>query len=956
MPGTVEIGFEDLMVTDGEEAIFSATLSSETAKYRILKDGVELSRSEKVRIKKTGKVVTVTLPMAQLDDAGFFQIETNGGDSLAELIVEEKQIEFKSGFSDMSVNFDETAEFKCEVSDRDAVGKWFKDGKEVEASDRIEIRDIGTIRKIIINNVSADDQGEYEYRVEGKTPVKLSACLEAIEIIVEKPKDPPKIYLAKSENKEIIVKVGGKVSVDFAISGDPAPKVEWLRDGETLLDEGKRLVISSTKEKSSLAIHTAKRSDTAKYTLRVTSEAGEDNFDIVVKVIDVPSIPGRPAISGLTDESCRCDWTPPLDDGDCEMRGYIVERKKIKAQRWIRLNGELCGYHNFDIRRLVDGFVYQLRVIPVNICGHGEPSEPSEPFTPIAPTSEVTSFRLGRLTDESIELHWRRPAEVGAAGIDGYKVQAQILPGAMGKANANDAKENLWEDAQDKLLDAKTIKIDLDALATGKNYYFRICTVNKAGNSKWVYVGPICCAESIEDPKIVIPRALNKLIKIPVGEQIHLNIPFQGKPKPTVSWQKIEMVPKVIKAPEPVVPEPVAEEKAPVEAAPVETAPADAAPAEAAPADAAPVEAAPAETAPADAAQAEVAPVEAASVETAPVEAAPVEAAPVEVAPAKVTPKKFASRKGAPKKAAPKKEDAPVVVAPVVEPIVEMVEQVQEWPEHAIIRNAPDSTIIHIRSAARWDTGIYRLTITVGDTTVSADIRVAVVDVPTLVRKITVDEIIGASVSLKWTVPKDDGNTDINGYIVEKRDKKSVAKGINNWYMCLDKVRHCHCQVAELITGNSYQFRVRAFNDVGVGAEAFTKEYADILNDQVTWSKPESTQISRDCKPQFTTALNQRNIVIGYNGVIHCALKARPKPTIRWFKNQMEIIDNPKYGKHHGLGVCQLEVRRSKPNDSGTYKVVAENYLGTDEIEAIVIVKEAVERTDASTGRSGIRA
>ena len=37
----------------------------------------------------------------------------------------------KSGFTDMSVNFNESAEFKCEVSEPDAKGKWFKDGKEV---------------------------------------------------------------------------------------------------------------------------------------------------------------------------------------------------------------------------------------------------------------------------------------------------------------------------------------------------------------------------------------------------------------------------------------------------------------------------------------------------------------------------------------------------------------------------------------------------------------------------------------------------------------------------------------------------------------------------------------------------------------------------------------------------------------------------------------------------------
>ena len=36
---------------------------------------------------------------------------------------------------------------------------------------------------------------------------------------------------------------------------------------------------------------------------------------------------------------------------------------------------------------------------------------------------------LAKITDDSIELNWRQPAEVGAAGIDGYIVEMQTIPG-----------------------------------------------------------------------------------------------------------------------------------------------------------------------------------------------------------------------------------------------------------------------------------------------------------------------------------------------------------------------------------------------------------------------------------------------------------------------------------------------------------------------------------------------
>ena len=80
--------------------------------------------------------------------------------------------------------------------------------------------------------------------------------------------------------------------------------------------------------------------------------------------------------------------------------------------------------------------------------------------------------------------------------------------------------------------------------------------------------------------------------------------------------------------------------------------------------------------------------------------------------------------------------------------------------------------------------------------------------------------------------------------------------------------------------------------------------------------------------------------------MIHCAIKAHPKPKIRWYKNKMEITDYSKYRMTAPQGIVQLEVRRSKLGDSGVYKVVAENALGKDELSADIKVKEAVERTE----------
>jgi hypothetical protein len=387
-------------------------------------------------------------------------------------------------------------------------------------------------------------------------------------------------------------------------------------------------------------------------------------------------------------------------------------------------------------------------------------------------------------------------------------VQLQILPGGIKGADPNSVDDSAWKDAKDgALIDAKSVKVNLDKLDTGKNYMFRICTKNAAGQSKWVNLGPICCASAVEDPKINLPRALQRKLKVKVGEKLHINVPFQGKPKPKVTWNK----------------------------------------------------------------------------------------------------------DGA------------------------------ELEKHITIRNAADSSILYVRSTERFDSGIYNVTVTVGDQECTAPIDVAIVDVPSKPQKLKIVEVIGNSVQLEWEAPVDDGNTEILGYSVEKRAKRSGADG--EWYVIYDKIRQTRCNCADLILGNEYQFRIKAINEVGAGEGNFTKEYADIPKEKTVYKKPVWADMDFSTKPEFTSGLNSRKIMVGYTGTLTCSLKGAPRPKIRWFKNKQEIIDNPKYKISWGQGIVQLEIRRARLGDAGCYTCVAANDLGEATTAATVEIKEAREAT-----------
>lgn len=141
-------------------------------------------------------------------------------------------------------------------------------------------------------------------------------------------------------------------------------------------------------------------------------------------------------------------------------------------------------------------------------------------------------------------------------------------------------------------------------------------------------------------------------------------------------------------------------------------------------------------------------------------------------------------------------------------------------------------------------------------------------------------------------------------------------------YVVYDKLRHRQCQVSDLVLGNSYYFRVKAFNEVGAGEPNGTKDCANIpkesknintlvisksifnLNSllETVYKKPEYAPMDFRIKPEFTQLLNNRRIVENYNGTLSCSLKCNPKPKIRWFKNKTEIIDNPKYKMTQAMG------------------------------------------------------
>ncbi|XP_064432688.1 myosin-binding protein C, cardiac-type [Mirounga angustirostris] len=549
---------EDQLVMVGQRVEFECEVSEEGAQVKWLKDGVELTREEtfKYRFKKDGQRHHLIINEATLEDAGHYALRTSGGQALAELIVQEKKLEVYQSIADLTVGAKDQAVFKCEVSDENVRGVWLKNGKELVPDSRIKVSHIGRVHKLTIDDVTPADEADYSFVPEGFA-CNLSAKLHLMEVKIDfvPRQEPPKIHLDCPGRKPdtIVVVAGNKLRLDVPISGDPAPTViwqktitqknkvpagpapdapgaagasdEWVFDRKLLCETEGRVRVETTKDRSIFTVEGAEKEDEGVYIVTVKNPVGEDQVNLTVKVIDVPDAPAAPKISNVGEDSCMVQWEPPAYDGGQPVLGYILERKKKKSYRWMRLNFDLLRELSHEARRMIEGVVYEMRVYAVNTIGMSRPSPASQPFMPIGPPSEPTHLAVEDVSDTTVSLKWRPPERVGAGGLDGYSVEC--------------CREGCseWVAALQGLTERTSMLVK--DLPTGARLLFRVRAHNMAGPGAPVATKePVTVQEILQRPRLQLPRHLRQTIQRKVGEPVNLLIPFQGKPRPQVTWTK----------------------------------------------------------------------------------------------------------------------------------------------------------------------------------------------------------------------------------------------------------------------------------------------------------------------------------------------------------------------------------------------------------------------------------
>ncbi|CAB4056973.1 unnamed protein product [Lepeophtheirus salmonis] len=229
---------------------------------------------------------------------------------------------------------------------------------------------------------------------------------------------------------DITLKKGRPIRYDLWFGGEPAPTVEWLRDGRPIPTDKDTSIELYSKN----AIYTEKNTpnrdqDTGVYTICLTCESG--TFE-------------------ASEKSMSWIWQPPLDDGGTPITGYIVRYMDIDSGEWVTAcTSSGC---NATAKGLIPGHLDQFEVSAINKEGQSAPIFTTDPI----------------LLENPMMNYGGRP-------ISHYIIQKKDKLGGCFDA--------LVTDDHNCVITIDDLEARVAGLSEGKWYQFRVIAVNKSGES-----------------------------------------------------------------------------------------------------------------------------------------------------------------------------------------------------------------------------------------------------------------------------------------------------------------------------------------------------------------------------------------------------------------------------------------------------------------------------------------
>uniref|UniRef100_A0AAR2KQ87 Obscurin, cytoskeletal calmodulin and titin-interacting RhoGEF b n=1 Tax=Pygocentrus nattereri TaxID=42514 RepID=A0AAR2KQ87_PYGNA len=408
------------MVTEGKHAKLSCFVTGHPKPQIIWrKDGVNITEGRRhVMYEDQAENFILKVLYCKQSDNGLYTCNASNmaGQTYSAVlvIVKEPKLPFKRKLQDVEVKEKESAMLQCEVPVSTTQASWFMEETRLEQNAKYRMDEEGTLRRLTIHNVTTNDDAVYicEMKEGSRTVAELTVLGN----------------ITKKLPRRTVVPVSD--TVIFCVELEhPVDDAFWTRN-EEMLKEDSRVTIARTLKQYTLTIRDCTAEDSGEVAFIARDCKTSTRFSVTAPRKYPPDPPVNPVVCSKTDVSISLSWSRPDSERPVPINGYVVEKRKVGAQTWVKVTGmEILCSSKCTISNIAEEGSYQFRISAVNDYGQSAFLEVPGTFY-LEPTASVKSglqncsVSSGEEASFTVELSavcsglWTLNGQVIRSGVD----------------------------------------------------------------------------------------------------------------------------------------------------------------------------------------------------------------------------------------------------------------------------------------------------------------------------------------------------------------------------------------------------------------------------------------------------------------------------------------------------------------------------------------------------------
>ncbi|ODM93780.1 Twitchin [Orchesella cincta] len=264
------------------------------------------------------------------------------------------------------------AQFTCKIYGQPKPNvTWYKGAREISHGGKYYLSHDGESYSLTVHDVFGEDADEYVCRAVNKAGAKSSRA----ELVIM---TAPKLHVPPRFRDTAFFDKGENVVVKIPFTGVPKPKITWSKEGEKI-ESGAHYSVQTTERHAVLTIRDASQIDNGPYSIIAENELGMDSAIIKIQISDRPDPPQHVICESIGSVDLVVSWQPPRWDGGSSITSYLVEKREHPMTSWIRVG--FTRLTSIQVSGLSPGHQYQFRVYAENVYGRSDASELSQLVT-----------------------------------------------------------------------------------------------------------------------------------------------------------------------------------------------------------------------------------------------------------------------------------------------------------------------------------------------------------------------------------------------------------------------------------------------------------------------------------------------------------------------------------------------------------------------------------------------